>query len=834
MQIRHLALLLLALPLPAQIAVTASVPTSTNASNYGFIVLPGSTRYIYAQITSGGTICVTGTNNCTANWSILSTTGGATATFNTPTQTGVTSVSAGLATVQVVFGATSGTCAISGTLGSYTLTGSATVTVQVQSTDDTTKTGTFLFNVCNPPTVSGGTLANGTSPVIVAPAYQQAYQNQPMTLQSWVVGCANESGTWSILSQPSGGNGTLADTSNRDTVFSASVAGRYVVKFTSTCNGTISNTGIVYVSPNALPSYTATQSLTRPHECYVDPALTGADYEVGSGYAYASPIAVPASNTWTAGTIMRIHNTGGSTPSVYSNYIQIGENGTATQPIIVCGVDDSGTGYLPILDGTNATGQSVTSTGAAAGFGVVSTWGGYGSTPYGYWQAGSAGPNYVSITGLHIRNGNPLYTYTPPGGGSPVGWNGGASCANLRGGAYIDVSGDDLDSCANGFFTADNSSSGWVNITQNVTAIGNHITNSGVAGNGGDHQVYFETFYGLFEGNRVDNYLCTASGSNVKWRGVEGIFRYNYLAPQGSCSGPLRDFDLVDNENATPYVSLESYLYPGPTGSFGCSYSEYCLGDTAGANVVAAYQEGMMKDFAYGNILGTVSGGQVHYNGDSATGLAERQGILYFFSNTLQGAGNVFDTENNSDNASILNQLIDARNNIFWPTGPPAVGYYSVLAMNRSDTEILSSTTNLYETGSINITPPIPGGVYTGPSGPNGWGEGGCYGSGCPWPLTNPLNTHLYGLSSGNFLNTATLPFNATTFVPPSGSAAVGAGTALSGVLATMPVRWNYNLTTSALTARQYPLTIGAEDQGSAPASTSSFSGGTLHGGTIY
>ena len=801
----------------AQVAITASAPA------YNFAVLAGSTRQIYVNITGG-------TQN-TVYWSVLSTTGGAYASFTTPSASNVSAVSGGLPAVQVNIGSTAGNCTVSGSLGNYSVTSTATVTVQAQSMDDVTKTATFLFNVCSVP-LSSGLLANGTNPVIVAPAYQQAYQGQPMTLQSWVIGYTDETGTWSIGSQPTGGNGTLVDTGNRDTVFSATVTGRYTINYTSHANGALVGSAIIYVSPNPLPSYVSTQSETRPHECYPDPALAGADFEVGTGYTYASPIAVPASNTWTPGTIMRIHNTGGSNPTVYYNYIQIGVKGTATQPIVVCGVDDSGTGNLPILDGNNATGQSVTSTGAAAGFGVVSTWGGYGSTPYGYWQAGSAGPNYVSITGLHIRNGNPLYNYTPPGGGSPVGWNGGASCVNLRSGAYVDVSGNEMDSCANGFFTAENASSGWVNITQDVTVTGNHITNSGVAGNGGDHQVYFETFYGLFEGNRVDNYLCTASGSNVKWRGVEGIFRYNYLQGQGSCSGPLRDFDLVDNENATPYVSLESYLYPGPSGGTGCDYSMYCLGDTAGPNIIAAYQEGMMKDFAYGNILGTVSGGQVHYNGDSASGLGERQGILYFYSNTLQGAGDVFDTENNSDNASILNQLIDARNNIFWATEAPTSGYYSVLAMNRSDTELLASTTNLYQTGSIAITPPITGGVYTGPGGQVGWGQGGCYGSGCPWPLTNPLNTHLYGLSNANFLLTPTQPFDSTTFIPPSGSAAIGAGTALSGVLATMPIRWNFNEATSSLTPRIYPLTIGAEDQPGATTASAATPAFSLAGGT--
>ena len=101
----------------------------------------------------------------------------------------------------------------------------------------------------------------------------------------------------------------------------------------------------------------------------------------------------------------------------------------------------------------------------------------------------------------------------------------------------------------------------WSTITQQVTITGNHFHNNGVVNSDHQHQIYFQTYYGLFEGNRVDNYTCTASGSHVKWRGVEGIFRYNYLDAQApGCLGAARDFDLVDNQDGGVYVSFEQYL----------------------------------------------------------------------------------------------------------------------------------------------------------------------------------------------------------------------------------------------------------------------------------
>jgi hypothetical protein len=86
-----------------------------------------------------------------------------------------------------------------------------------------------------------------------------------------------------------------------------------------------------------------------------------------------------------------------------------------------------------------------------------------------------------------------------------------------------------MDTCTNGLFTAENANSAWANITQEVTVTGNHIHGSGLANSATYHQVYFQSYYGVFQGNLVNNYLSTASGSDVKWRGVEGIFRYNYL-----------------------------------------------------------------------------------------------------------------------------------------------------------------------------------------------------------------------------------------------------------------------------------------------------------------
>ena len=764
--------------------VSAAVILTPNAPAYNFQVLPGSTRQINVNIRGGVMNKI--------NWSILSTTGGATATFTTPSASEASAVNAGLATVQVNIGPTAGNCSIpqaQNAIGSYTVTSTASVTVQAQSVDDTTKTAAFLFNVCAK-----------TTTVLVAPAYQQAFKGQHRMLQSWVTGDTDETGTWSIVAQPGGGDGTLADTTNRDADFAATVTGRYTLQYTSNSDASKSATAIVYVSPNFIPFYGSTPNHTEPRECYVDPALTGGDYEVGAGKQYATIQSTPAANTLEPGSIIRIWNTDttGSRPSTYYEYYQLASSGTPTQPIILCGVPDS-LGNLPVMDGENATTQSGTDINTHDGVGVLNIWaGGYGaSDPYGYWQSGSAGPSYVSVTGLHIAHATPNYAYTPPGGGGNMLYHTFTGCVNVRSGNYIDVSGNDLDTCTNGFFSTEYASEGWAAISRLITVTGNHIHNSGWPGSGSEHQAYIQSFFGVVQGNLVDHYTSGADGSAIKWRGLEGIFRYNNIA-----SGPLRVFDMVDVEDAIPYVSFEGYL--GIPGDADCSDSLYCLGDTAGPNIVAANQESLQKDFVYGNeIFASSSLNHIHYAEDGAGGMEDRNGELYFYSNTLDGAQDVFDNGSSEGYYGFLTQRIDARNNVLWAAG-------SQIEFARYATIILSATTNLMKSGTLSIETPIQGGGSVDSS--DGWSDV-CVDNACPWPLTVPLNTHLYDLSDANYLTTATQPYDPTTMIPPSGSAAIGTGTALIGVPALLPVRWQFATATNSLIARTNPLTIGAAGQ---------------------
>jgi len=91
-------------------------------------------------------------------------------------------------------------------------------------------------------------------------------------------------------------------------------------------------------------------------------------------------------------------------------------------------------------------------------------------------------------------------------GGSLQAWSNFTGCVNWRSGSFVDISGNALDNCSNGIFTADNDANAWATITQNLTFMGNHVLGSGDPNDKeGTHQAYKQTYYALIEGNKLDN-----------------------------------------------------------------------------------------------------------------------------------------------------------------------------------------------------------------------------------------------------------------------------------------------------------------------------------------
>jgi hypothetical protein len=776
-KLASLLLIFAATPASAQVAVTFNTPA------YGFNVIPGSVRNYNAIITGG-------TGNL-VNWSVIGTTGGASATLSASTNA--------LPEVTVTFGATGGNCSISGKLGSYVVSSTATVTLQAQSVDDVTKTSSTTVKVCTP-----------AVQIAVVPSYRTLYRGQKADIQSFIVGSTNMNVTWAITNQPAGGDGALDDTTNRDTVFSATVAGRYTLTATSVADGTQTVQTIMYVTGNTQP-YAVTPNLTEPIDCTTDPGSTGVVYEVGPERAYTTIQSVPM-DTMVAGSTVRIHNDDltGLAPTTYTEYFQIKTtNGTLTQPIRVVGCPDA-LGNLPIVEGVNATGASWVSTGAAAGY-SLGTISGNPPTVFGYYQSGNPPNGYITIEGLHFRDAGTQFNYTPPAGGSAVPYVSGVACVAIRDSINASVTGNDIENCQNGFlFDANTDNNAWKGSVLWTLIEGNHIHQSGVIGFDGFHQAYLEGWGQVIQFNRLDNYKSGALGNQFKLRAIFDVLRYNYA---DAAAGFMTD--MVEIQDSQAYEDFNTYL--GLPGATDCNTSFWCLGDTMGPNIVSAWQEAYHQQFIYGNtfkndnVAGTGSVYLHHFGEDNFGGMLARKGTLYYYNNIdsmIVGGANptqvLFDTSGGGggDNQDYEFRQIIAANNIAWAPSPVAMYW------NKEATILATFQTNLMQTGWGNITTPINGGNIGSHTG-NGWSN---LTNAYSYALAVPLDPHMSGISAGNFLTTSKQPFSSTTFIPSIRSAAIGAGSALSGAMAVMPVRFNYSPSTSMISPRVSPDTIGALD----------------------
>jgi hypothetical protein len=333
---------------PKTVSITIRHP------DYGFNVIPGSTRRIFATVTNGSA-------NSPVTWMVKS--GSAQISLDSGSWIDVTAPTTGAS------------CIITGTSASYTVTSAKQFVIEATSVDDGTKKADVTFNVCNP-----------TVEVSIVPFYRTLYANQPADVQSLVLGSTNPNVHWKITSQPMGGDGKLTDSTSRDTLFVGTVPGRYQLTAFSVADPRKSATAIMYVTGNKLP-YRVTPNGTEPVDCTADPAMLGRVYDVGPSQAFRTLASVPFANM-EPGSTVRLHNedTSGRNPTVYSEYVQISQPATADQPFRICGVPDK-TGNLPIVDGAKGTAEGLL-------------------TLHNYSLASwpeFTGPQYIAVEGIHFR-----------------------------------------------------------------------------------------------------------------------------------------------------------------------------------------------------------------------------------------------------------------------------------------------------------------------------------------------------------------------------------------------------------------------------------------------
>ena len=737
----------IALTVQTMTPLTITIPQPT----YGFNVLPRSVRRVFATITGGGSTGI--------NWS---TTGGGTISSTTGDWVDVTAPANG------------SNCAIlqsGGSSNSYSVDSATQFRITAQSQQNPNQTASIDVNVCNP-----------SVQINIVPFYTTLYAGQKADVQAFVWGSTNRDVTWKITSQPSGGDGALSDASFQDTVFSATVPGRYTLTATSLADATKTNTATLYVTGHPMP-YQVTTALTMPIDCTVDPAMTGTTYEVGPSQAYKTISSIPW-NTLAAGSTVRIHNEDktGNNPTTYHAYFQLVTQATRTQPVRVCGVPDSGSN-LPIIDASNAVGNSAMNPNAV-GYAAVtigtSAWAGVYT---GTWNSSQ----YLIVEGLKVQNASSSFTYTTPAGVSGTAWVLGATCIRQFRGMDVVIRGNDLNSCDSGIFSDFNANNGFFAVA-NTLYEGNHTENNGVAGSYTYHQFYIQGWNEVVQFNIVDRYRSGAQGSNFKGRGFPEIVRYNHFG-----DGAARELDMVDNEDAGPYTTFEGYLSGGTN-----SYHAIYPADAYTADLLASAVEAHHADFVYGNtFLNTTATYPIHYSSDHGLLEADRIGTLWFYNNSFYAPSStlwswhLFDTSDGGGNSypQIEWPQIQAMNNAIWMDSP-AKPYFNWNVWTSQFTELGVNAINSNWGTDI-----LTGGDGTG------------------WATVS--STYAYqGASNSagntgmsNLLGVSTAPFDTTTFMP--NAALINAGAALPPSIASLPVRFQYGPTAIQILRKQ-PLTLGS------------------------
>jgi len=738
------------------LAQTRPISIAISQPKYGYNVLPGSVRRIYATVTGGTTNAV--------NWSvdggaILSSTSGHWADVTAPGR--------------------GSRCSIKGSKP-YAVSSASQFTITAQSVENPTATASIKVNVCNP-----------AVQVQVVPFYTTLYAGQKADTQSFIWGASNTNVTWSLTSQPSGGDGALADTSNLDTVFSATVAGRYTLTATSVADRSKSNIATVYVTGNPMPPYATTPSETEPVDCTVDPAMKGKVYDVGPSQTYKTITSV----TWTSlrpGSTVRIHNedTTGTNPTTYHEYFQVVGHASRTQPIRVCGVPDA-LGNLPVIDANLSTGVPDASKYAIENYAAVSIGGSYISNWSGHFTGTWTGAQDLIVEGLKIQNAKSKNTHTAPDG--VVGtWPGGTACVRINPSLDTVVRGIDAYNCDNGFFADFNANNGYA-VVANTLYEGNHLHGNGVVGSYSQHQFYIQGWNEVVQFNLVDHYQAGASGSNFKSRGYPDVIRYNHFG-----DGAARELDLIDNQDAVVYTSFEGLL---------ASYS----GSSAyPADLLAAAVEAHHADYVYGNtFLNTTSEVPIHYFSDMCTPDSNRLGTLWFYNNSFhEGTGTLwrwflFDTSagGGSQNCPAVEwPQIQALNNAIWMDSPAKPHFYWNLQVNQFTTFAGANVVNSnWGTGNM------AGGDGTGWASATATSQGSL----SPYAFQGASNSaDTVGVS--NLIGVSTPPFDLTTFVP--NSSLINAGTNPPASWPRLPVRFQFG-PAAVVKPRIQPRTVGAMER---------------------
>ena len=298
------------------------------------------------------------------------------------------------------------------------------------------------------------------------------------------------------------------------------------------------------------------------------------EYHIGPGQAFDSPFELP----WyelRAGDSVVIH----WREEPYKVKFSIGVPATAEQPLVVRG-EPGPHGELPKLDGRSAITPP-----------TMSTWSeDRGVITLGEMRVPDQGPpSHILIENLEISGAHPDNHFL--GSDGLQRYNAAASAIYLESGSHLTIRNCVLHGCANGFFSAHESSE--------VLVEACYIHSNGVKDSYYQHNAYSASDGMTYQFNRFGPLSEGCPGNNLKDRSAGLVVRYNRI------DGGNRQLDLVEAEDSGDLVRSPRYS----------------------------------RTFVYGNLLieRPDSGNNqiVHYGGDSGEEAIYRKGMLYFFNNTV-------------------------------------------------------------------------------------------------------------------------------------------------------------------------------------------------------
>lgn len=343
-------------------------------------------------------------------------------------------------------------------------------------------------------------------------------------------------GTLSVVSFTVTGDATVY---NAGTVATISSTGTIVVNsngaFTFTPTSTFSGVvpDIVYTETNGTDTADGVLSLTvspAANNIVSDPvtsAMTGIrTFDVGPGMTYTELDTVPWS-TLVAGDVVNIYYR----PTPYVCKVGIGSQGTATDRIIINGVTDAN-GNRPIISGDGArtasgsmiSGDEVFGGPAYQSLGVITLV----KKSIQFAQK----PAYITLQNLHVTGANAgVASYDNLGSSIP--WDSFACGIWISTSSYIDVINCISENNCVGFFT--NSMQGGIDYNcDNIRVLYNRFYGNGVVNDDHQHNVYFQCYTSLFEGNYIGYLRPGAQGAAYKSRCGNEIVRYNWIEGGGS------------------------------------------------------------------------------------------------------------------------------------------------------------------------------------------------------------------------------------------------------------------------------------------------------------